>query len=101
PTTYLYFEEAYQLCNHYKIADPRFVEPDVVEEVRNRINSNDRDWLVWRVPDEKWIKTFEEKINRPIYNSVPFPEGWRKEDTPANFVQRVFTEKPVEETEEK
>lgn len=82
---YLYFIEAYKRCIEYKIADPRFIEPEKIEELRNRINSSDPLWNGWVVPDAEWIKRFEHKIQQPAYNSVHFPIGWTREESPEDI----------------
>ena len=78
----LSFEECYRKCIDYKVADPRFVPPEYIAELRNRQNSEDPQWKDWRVPNEKWIRSFETRIGREAYNSVHFTPGWTREDTP-------------------
>lgn len=78
---YLSFEQAYERCIQFKVADPRFIPYGLIVRIRNRINSNDPEFTQWSVPTDKWIKSFENKIGMPAYNSVHFPAGWQREDT--------------------
>lgn len=81
--TYLYFIEAYKRCIAFKIADPRFIEPDKIIALRNRINSDDPNWADWQIPDQEWIDKFERKIDKSAYNSVYFPAQWAREASPS------------------
>jgi len=78
----LSFEEAYERCLEFKVADPRFVPPEYIEKIRDRQNSEDPLWRDWSVPSARWIRSFENKIGCEAYNSVYFPVGWTREDTP-------------------
>jgi hypothetical protein len=78
----MHFIECYKRCIEYKIADPRFIEPQHITEIRNRINSGDESWLSWSVPPDDWIKAFTTRIGREPYNSVYFPLGWTREESP-------------------
>lgn len=78
----LSFEEAYRKCLDYKIGDPRFIPPELLERLRERKLNEDPDWIDWQVPTEDWLTKFEQKIGMEPYNSVHFPPGWKREDTP-------------------
>lgn len=80
---YLQFIQAYKRCLEYKIADPRFIEPEKIIALRNRINSGDVNWEGWTIPSAKWIKEFETAIGKPAFDSVYFPAGWKREDAPS------------------
>jgi hypothetical protein len=79
---YLSFEEVYQKCVEYKIADPRFVPLGLIKRIKDKQNSGDPDWLEWRAPPLNWIERFEKKIGKTAYNSLKFPRGWTREETP-------------------
>jgi len=79
---FLSFQEAYRRCVDFKVADPRFIPPELLSKLRDRVNSADPDWLDWSVPPLKWIDQFERLIGMEAYNSVHFPPGWTREETP-------------------
>lgn len=80
--THISFQEVYRQCLDLKIADPRFIPPDLIEKLRDRKNSEDPQWQDWSVPPAKWIKSFERTIGMEAYNSVRFPQGYTREETP-------------------
>ena len=80
---YMHFIECYKRCLESKIADPRFIEPEKIVAIRDRINSGDQSWVDWWVPSDEWIATFTDKIGQPPYNSVYFPPGWTREESPS------------------
>lgn len=82
--TLLTFQEAYRRCLDFKVADPRFVPPELIDKLRERKNSADPNWADWTVPPIKWIESFEKKIGMPAYNSVKFRIGYTREDTPVD-----------------
>lgn len=92
-TTYLMFEECYQRCVDLKIADPRFVPPEYITELRNRKieqlttkKYTGTNWLEWIVPDEDTIKGLKIRLKlKELYNSVRFPKGCTREETPEGF----------------
>lgn len=79
---FLSFQEAYRRCIDFKVADPRFVPPELLSKLRDRVNSADPEWQDWSVPPIRWIEQFERLIGMEAYNSVHFPVGWTREDTP-------------------
>lgn len=87
---YLYFEEAYHKCAMLKIADPRFVEYEKIVEIRNRLVQKDPDWEDWYVPTEDQLKDIARSLGvrkiENIYNSISFPPGYTREETPHDFV---------------
>lgn len=92
--TYMSFEDCYQRCVELKVADPRFVPPELIVEIRNRqtelltLPSNEQpndgiNWLEWIAPNEDLIKRLCTKLKlKELYNSVRFPRGWTREETP-------------------
>jgi hypothetical protein len=84
---YRYFEDCYNKCISLKIADPRFIPPDYIENIRNFQLQGHQDWLEWIVPNEENLKRLqtETKQKDGLYNTVKFRPGWRKEDTPLDF----------------
>lgn len=79
----LSFEECYRHCINLKIADPRFVQYEHIVEIRNRQVQGEKEWLAWIVPTDKQIKEVAVKAGiKEVYNSVRFPQGWTREDTP-------------------
>jgi hypothetical protein len=86
---YIYFEEVRERCVDLKIADPRFIPYEFIVEIRNKQNDGDPEWLTWYAPTDKELKQYEPLLKLPVsrfFNSVEFPEGFRHEDTPVNFV---------------
>jgi hypothetical protein len=84
--SYMTFQECYQRCLDFKIADPRFVPPELIVEIRNRQNEGIEEWLHWIVPDDKTLDNIRVLIKRDeIYNSVRFSIGWTREDTPHDY----------------
>jgi hypothetical protein len=86
PRTYMTFEDCYDRCMEFKVADPRFVPYEYIVAVRNKQIQNQEEWLKWVVPTDDDIKKFctECKI-KEIYNSVNFLSGWKREDTPTDY----------------
>lgn len=84
---YRYFEDCYNKCISLKIADPRFIPPEYIENIRNFQLQGHQDWLEWIVPNEEILKQlqYETKQKDGLYNTVKFRSGWRKEDTPIDF----------------
>lgn len=80
---YMSFEDVYDRCVEFKIGDPRFIPPTLLQNIRDRINSGVEEWLDWKVPPADWVKRFERRIGREAYNSVHFPQGWTREDAEA------------------
>lgn len=80
--TYLTFQEAYRRCLDFKVADPRFVPPELIERLRERQNSEDPQWVDWTVPPISWIESFEKKIGMSAYDSVQFRIGYTRLETP-------------------
>ena len=80
------FDDCYDLCLKYQIADPRFIPLESLDKIRSRINSEDPKWINWAVPSKKFLRETREKINhhsktqevKEIYNSLFFPEGYGK-----------------------
>lgn len=69
---YLSFRECYQRCIEFKIADPRFITYEEIVQIRNRINSEDKEWSGWRVPTDTILTELSAKIGRELYDSVSF-----------------------------
>lgn len=84
---YRYFEDCYNKCISLKIADPRFIPPEYIENIRNFQLQGHQDWLEWIVPNEEILKQLqtETKQRDGLYNTVKFRKGWRKADTPLDF----------------
>lgn len=78
---HLTFKQAYERCIDFKVADPRFIQPDKIVMLRDRKNSGDISWSDWSVPPESFIKSIERKIGMPLYNSIKFPNFCTKEET--------------------
>jgi len=86
PSTYMSFQDCYQRCVNLKIADPRFVPHDYIVKIRDRQNDGDEEWLEWIVPDEKELRTLRRYLQvDELYNSVHFPQGWTREETPIDY----------------
>lgn len=86
PSTYMFFQDCYARCVHYKIADPRFVPPEYLVEIRNRQIQGDKEWLQWIVPNEKEIAHLKRFLGiKELYNSVNFAMGWTREETPIDY----------------
>ena len=87
---YIFFMEVYTRCCELKIADPRFVPYEYIVEIRNRQIQNEPEWMQWWTPTDKEIKSVADKLNisKPslVYNSVKFPHGFTREETPVDFV---------------
>lgn len=91
---YMTFDDCYRRCLEFKVADPRFVPPEYIVEIRNRqieqsmegppTDSKQLNWLDWIVPDEDTIKRLctKLKLKQGLYNSVRFPKGCTREETP-------------------
>jgi len=86
---YMYFEDCYQRCDNYKMADPRFIPYELIVEIRNRQQQGDPDWLQWMVPTDADIKTLKTNLKvKEVYNSVNFRDGWTREATPKDFISK-------------
>lgn len=83
---YMMFYDCYARCINYRIADPRFVEYDLIVEIRNRQNEGVEEWLDWIVPNDDMIKRLCTKLGvNDLYNSVKFLMGWTREETPKDY----------------
>jgi hypothetical protein len=86
PHSYRYFMDCYNKCIIHKIADPRFIPYDTIVEMRNRQLQLIPEWLEWIVPDEVTLKMLRRETGvKELYNSVKFPPGFTREETPSNF----------------
>lgn len=78
---FLTFKQAYERCLEFKIADPRFIEPDKIVLLRDRQNSSDSTWSDWSVPPDSFIASLEKKIGMQLYDSIQFPTFCTREET--------------------
>jgi hypothetical protein len=83
---YIYFEEVVHRCTHYKIADPRFFEYDVIVEIRNRQIQGEEQWLHWVAPTDKQMLDLRRTFMKDkLYGVVEFPPGFNYHDSPENL----------------
>lgn len=59
-----------------KFADPRFFSPEELSELRQRQLKGNSTALLWNVPTEAEIRAIEAKIEKPLYDSVTFADGY-------------------------
>lgn len=86
PYSYRYFMDCYNKCLIHKVADPRFIPYEDIVAIRNKQIQLDPDWLKWIVPDEVTLQRLRTETGvDELYNSVKFPRGFTREETPTNW----------------
>ncbi len=86
PYSYRYFMDCYNKCLIHKVADPRFIPYEDIVEIRKKQVQLDPEWLQWVVPDDFTLKQLRTDTGvDELYNSVKFPPGFTREETPTNF----------------
>lgn len=74
--TYASFDDCYEQCLEYKIADPRFIEEDKLNLIRLRINDGDEQWKGWTVAPKNYIEErCEAAKKKSLFNCLRFPKG--------------------------
>lgn len=69
------------LCEKYKIADPRFYSKDQILAIARRQNDNDNT-EEWYYPTLDEIEAIQSKVDRPLLDSIRFPEGLGRPNVP-------------------
>ena len=80
----MFFQDCYQRCLNLQIADPRFVPEEYIVALRDKQNQGE--WLDWTVPTQTTIQRLCTRFQLDdLYNSMKFPMGWTREETPNDF----------------
>jgi hypothetical protein len=77
-TQYLSFDFCKRELQKVKYADPRFFSPGELTQLRNDQIVEDAEALKWYIPPIAEVQHLEQRIKKPIYNSIEFPTGFRK-----------------------
>lgn len=71
---------SFNFCKSYvlgqRFIDPRFYTEKEIAKYRKRQNDNPSNYGDLWIPTEIEIEAIEKKLNRPLFNSIVFPDGY-------------------------